>query len=659
MKSVYVFPGQGSQRRGMGEDLFAKFPDLVAQADEILGYSLRRLCLEDPDRVLGRTEYTQPALYAVSALQYLDRVASGEELPGAVAGHSLGEYCALFAAGAFDFATGLDLVRERGELMSRAPKGAMAAVVNLDQERVREILAGLPYRNIDIANINARQQCVLSGAYDEVRAPEVRAAYTEAGGSFIPLNVSAAFHSRCMTDVEEAFARYLSGVELGELRIPVVANCTARLYPATGYAELLSRQISSPVRWYESISWLMSRGHQEFHEIGPGNVLTKLTDRIRQDPLPVHDPAPVQERLLVQAPVPAQERLVVQEEPRAPRRTRQRPEIVFMYGGQGTQYHRMGRELYDTHPAFRGAMDRCSALYEAANGTSLVAAILDDARRGQDFDDILQTHAALYSIGWSLTEALREEGFHPDAVLGHSLGEYIAATVAGAMSFEDGLDLVMKQAHMLKLRCRTGGMLSVLADPGLYQRRRDLFGGLSLAGVNYAGGSTGNFVVSGASERLAEARAALDEEGLIAVRLPVRYAFHSGLLDDIRHECRSMGGAVPVSRPRMPVYSAAYAGPLEDDSLERWDTYLWDVVRGRVRFDELMATSFRTPEHHYFVDLSPSGSFVNFLRHGYGPDYRGAFAINQFGNNTASMRKLREGLASATGAATRTAPALV
>ncbi|MDJ0460306.1 ACP S-malonyltransferase [Streptomyces sp. H27-C3] len=623
---MYVFPGQGSQRKGMGEGLFARFPGLVAQADDILGYSLRELCLDDPDRVLGRTQYTQPALYAVSALQYLDRIAAGEELPGVVAGHSLGEYCALFAAGAFDFATGLDLVRKRGELMSQAPKGAMAAVVNLDQERVAEILAGLPYENIDIANINSRQQCILSGAYDEVHAPEVRAVYTEAGASFIPLNVSAAFHSRCMTDVQEEFARYLSGVELKELHIPVVANCTARMYPTTGYADLLIRQISSPVKWYESISWLMSRGHTDFHEIGPGQVLTKLTDKIRQEPLPA------------------------EKAPPAPRRTRQRPEVVFMYGGQGTQYHRMGKQLYETHPAFRDAMDRCSALYEAANGTSLVAAIHDSTRRGQDFDDILHTHAALYSLGWSLTEALRAEGFHPDAVLGHSLGEYIAATVAGVMSFEDGLDLVMKQAHLLKLRCRTGGMLSVLAAPDLYQRRRDLFGGLSLAGVNFTGASLGNFVVSGESERLADVRAALDDEGVVAVRLPVRYAFHSGVLDDIQAECRSLGRAVTVSRPRLPVYSSAYARQMDDDAPEHLETYAWDVVRGRVRFDELMSTSFRVPENHYFVDLSASGSFVNFLKHGYGPDYRGAFAINQFGNNNASMEKLCEGLRSVTSA---------
>ncbi|EPH43874.1 ACP S-malonyltransferase [Streptomyces aurantiacus] len=628
---MYVFPGQGSQRKGMGKDLFEKYPDLVAQADRLLGYSLRELCVDDPDRVLNRTEYTQPALYAVSALQYLDHIDSGGAPPAVVAGHSLGEYSALFAAGAFDFAAGLDLVRRRGELMSRAPKGAMAAVVNLDQERVADLLTALPHHTIDIANINSRRQCILSGVYDEVHAPEVRAAFVEAGGSFIPLNVSAAFHSRCMTDVQEEFAHHLAGVDFHELRIPVIANRTARPYPTTGYADLLVQQISSPVKWYESISWLMARGHDDFREIGPGNVLTKLTAKIREEPLTIAEPA--------------------RPAPPTPRRTPRRPEIVFMYGGQGTQYHRMGRELYDTHPAFREAMDRCSALYEAAQGTSLVAAIHDSTRRGQDFDDILHTHAALYSVGWSLTEALRAEGFHPDAVLGHSLGEYVAATVAGAMSFEDGFDLVMKQAHLLKLRCRPGGMLSVLAPPALHQRRRDLFAGLALAGVNFGGDTRGNFVVSGESDRITEARAALDREGVVSVRLPVRHGFHSALLDDIRHECRSLGRAVTVSGPRVPVYSCAYAAELDAGALDRWDDYAWDVIRGRVRFDELMAASFRDPERHYFVDLSASGSFVNFLKHGYGPGHRGTFAINQFGNNTASMEKLREGLREVTGGA--------
>src|SRR5262245_31469864 len=138
---IYVFPGQGSQVRGMGEGLFDRYPELVAQADECLGYSLRELCLRDPQRQLGLTQFTQPALYTVNVLTYMDRVARTGVRPSYVAGHSLGEYCALHAAGAFDFLTGLRLVQKRGALMSQAPKGAMAAIVELDVERVAEILS--------------------------------------------------------------------------------------------------------------------------------------------------------------------------------------------------------------------------------------------------------------------------------------------------------------------------------------------------------------------------------------------------------------------------------------------------------------------------------------------------------------------------------------
>ncbi|MFI1100747.1 ACP S-malonyltransferase [Streptomyces melanogenes] len=615
MKSVYVFPGQGSQHKGMGEGLFEKFPELVAQADACLGYSIEELCLRDPDKVLARTEYTQPALYVVNALTYLDRTAGGE-LPDVVAGHSLGEYCALFAAGAFDFLTGLQLVRKRGELMSRAPKGAMAAVVRLDQRRVDEILKGLPFRNLDIANINSREQCIVSGEYDEVFAPELRTAFTDAGAAFIPLNVSAAFHSRCMTEVEEEFARYLAGFELRELTLPVVANYTARFYPKQGYAQYLTRQISSPVKWYESISWLIGQGYRTFHEMGPGRVLAKLTDQILKDPLPLPEEPP--------APVVS---------------ARPRTELVFMYGGQGTQYHQMGRELYDTHPVFRRALDRCSAAHRAAGGASLVDAVYDDACKGKEYDSVLTTHAALYSIGYSLTETLREEGVRPDAVLGHSLGEYIAATVAGSMDFEDGLRLVMRQARLLAEH-GDGGMLSVLAAPSLFADRPDLFGAVTLAGVNY----DGNFLVSGAADRLAELRAGLDREGVIAVRLPVRQAFHSPHLDTIGPDVMDAARAVPLRAARLPLYSATHAATVDPGAPEHRERYLWDVVRERIRFDELMASAFPEPERHFFVDLSASGSFANFLKHGYGPSYRGAPAINQFGNNTASLRRLREAL---------------
>ena len=128
---AYVFPGQGSQVVGMGKDLFDEFKEYVDAADEILGYSIKELCLEDPNGVLGLTQYTQPALYVVNALTYLKEVKTTGVKPDFVAGHSLGEYDALFAAGVFDFATGLKLVQKRGELMSQAKGGGMAAVLGL------------------------------------------------------------------------------------------------------------------------------------------------------------------------------------------------------------------------------------------------------------------------------------------------------------------------------------------------------------------------------------------------------------------------------------------------------------------------------------------------------------------------------------------------
>ena len=140
MALAYLFPGQGSQVKGMGADLFDRFPDWTSTADTTLGYSIRQLCLEDPRGELGQTAFTQPALYVVGAMTHRARVEDGGPAPAFLAGHSLGEYCALFAAGVFDFETGLRLVKRRGELMSQMSGGGMAAVIGLAPARIREIL---------------------------------------------------------------------------------------------------------------------------------------------------------------------------------------------------------------------------------------------------------------------------------------------------------------------------------------------------------------------------------------------------------------------------------------------------------------------------------------------------------------------------------------
>ncbi len=373
-------------------------------------------------------------------------------------------------------------------------------------------------------------------------------------------------------------------------------------------------QTCTMLRWGRFARW--ASYYDAAAEIGPGRVLAKLTERIVKDPLPIVD-----------KPAPAL------AEPSA----RSRARLVFMYGGQGTQYHLMGKQLYDTDPSFRHAMDRCSAAHQAAGGHSLIDAVYDPTGRGKAFDDVLTSHPALYCIGYSLTETLREQGIRPDLVLGHSLGEYIAATVAGVMTFEDGLHLVMRQARLLDEH-RPGGMLSVLAPPALYRARGDLFQGVSLAGVNFEG----NFVVSGETGELARVQAALDSEGVIVVRLPVRQGFHSPQLEGMRADVVALARTIPLRHPRLPLYSSTYASSVDPSTPERRDSYLWDIIRQRVRFDELIASEFSTPDRYFFLDLSASGSFANFIKHGYGPAFRCAPAINQFGNNVASMKKLRE-----------------
>lgn len=278
---AYVFPGQGSQKKGMGGDLFERFPDITRQADEILGYSIRELCLNNPSNQLEQTQYTQPALYTVNALLYLDAVQQTGLKPDIVAGHSLGEYNALLAAGAFDFATGLKLVQKRGELMSQAHGGGMAAVVGLEEKQVQmTIERHLDF--IDIANYNTPKQFVISGRKEDIESAKPIFEAIE-GATYIPLRVSGAFHSRYMSEAQKLFQAELQRAEFSALQIPVLANISARPYRFEEIGVNLLKQITHSVKWSETIRVLMGFDNMEIKEIGPGTVLTGLTAKIVQD----------------------------------------------------------------------------------------------------------------------------------------------------------------------------------------------------------------------------------------------------------------------------------------------------------------------------------------------------------------------------------------
>jgi malonyl CoA-acyl carrier protein transacylase len=285
---AFVFPGQGSQKRGMGQGLFDEVREYTAvekDVDALLGYSLRMLCIEDAENRMKETQFTQPCLYVVNALYYYKAVSQGVR-PAYLAGHSMGEYNALLAAGVFDFMTGLRLIKKRGELMAQARNGGMAAVIGLSAGTIARLIRDNGLDTLDVANFNAPSQIVLSGPVDDIKSA---APIFEKGGArmYMPLQVSAAFHSRYMTDAAKAFADFLAPVSFAALQTPVVANATAQLYPTLNAVEsvksLLVKQITNSVRWTQSMRMLIHLGVTQFSETGPGNVLTRLMQQIQQE----------------------------------------------------------------------------------------------------------------------------------------------------------------------------------------------------------------------------------------------------------------------------------------------------------------------------------------------------------------------------------------
>lgn len=277
--TAYLFPGQGSQFTGMGNGLFTLFPEITLKANEILGYSIERLCLENTKNNLHQTCYTQPALYVVNTLAYLKKTQKTGQIPDFVAGHSLGEYSALFAAGVFDFETGLKLVQKRGELMQKAKGGAMAAILGLKLEEIKKIIEKNNLHYIAIANHNCYTQVVLSGPREEIG--QIKTVFEQENAIFVPLAVSGAFHSRYMNFAQEQFKIFLQNFSFFPPKIPVFSNYTAQPYKEDNIAFNLVQQITHTVRWTEIIEFLKIKGERKFEEIGPGTVLTGLLKRIQ------------------------------------------------------------------------------------------------------------------------------------------------------------------------------------------------------------------------------------------------------------------------------------------------------------------------------------------------------------------------------------------
>ncbi|AZS14164.1 ACP S-malonyltransferase [Paenibacillus lutimineralis] len=300
---AYLFPGQGAQSVGMGDKLFQEFPEYTAIADRVLGYSIEELCLKNSKKLLDNTAYTQPALYVVNALSYLKHQQESGEAPDYVAGHSLGEYSALFAAEVFDFETGLRIVQKRGELMSTATGGGMAALIGLTEEAIREILAQHRLDRLDVANLNTPTQIALSGLQEDITA--AKEIFESSGVSaYVVLNVSGAFHSRYMRDSAIQFKQFLEQFTFKAPKIPVISNLTSRPYTLKNMIHYMTEQMVSSVQWTESVRYLMGKDPEmELLQIGPGHVIAGLVSKIKREaePLIVEDDAPSEDNFFLEA----------------------------------------------------------------------------------------------------------------------------------------------------------------------------------------------------------------------------------------------------------------------------------------------------------------------------------------------------------------------
>lgn len=308
------------------------------------------------------------------------------------------------------------------------------------------------------------------------------------------------------------------------------------------------------------------------------------------------------------------------------------PRTIMMFCGQGAQYYQMGRELYRENAVFRSAMDRCDAAAKNLGGRTASEIIYSrPLGETEHFDRLIESNIALLAIGYALAETLFERGVRPERLLGYSLGETVAAVIAGVLSLDDGFRLVHGQARLFEQLGPQGGMVAVLADSG--RVRTCLGGGLSaeIAAVN----SPTHCVLSVVARDLPAVCAVLEREGLVWARLPIRFPFHASPIEALAEPMHNFLAGFAFAAPRLPIISAATGG-----IVARFDAaHIWRVMRGVLRFRDTIETLALEGEW-VLVEAGPSGTLSSFTRQVGASGIAAWPTIDQFGQNAKTMQRL-------------------
>lgn len=305
-----------------------------------------------------------------------------------------------------------------------------------------------------------------------------------------------------------------------------------------------------------------------------------------------------------------------------------------MFPGQGAQYYHMGKELYQYHPRFKLWMDYCNEIVHPLIQTSLIDVIYkEQVNKYEPFDQILYTNPALLSIEYSLARLLMEMNIQPNYVLGYSLGEITAAIISNAISLEEGLRLVIDVAKIVETQTRPACLLAIIESIKFMTRFPDMFQNCWITGKN----CQKNFVVGGLNVDIRRLQKALEKKKIISQELPVKYGFHTELMDPIREKIKLLIQRINLDTNRIPIISSLETEEIQEVS----EAYVWEVFRYPVDFEKTIRLMLQKKDY-IFIDVGPSGSLATFVKYLLPRDSESLHLemMNQFGQNINSMKKL-------------------